>query len=171
MTRSTYHTSMAATLAVGAELSRAGYDVAFTLGNIPRIDLLCAVPDGQPFKIQVKGISSANAFWVQQAFFDADPQQDLFLVIVLVPPPPDPPLPDKSRLRFFVLSHSEAKHEFSKMPKIKRDRTPYTKESSGLNWGSITQYEDKWDKLPPITGTMQPNRRAASGPRAGAAAG
>jgi len=101
-------------------MSCRGYDVAFTIGNTPRIDLLCAVPDGKPFKIQVKGISNPNGFWVQKAFFDAHLQPDLFLIIVLVPP-----LGDAFPLRFFVLSHSDAKDEASKMPKYKRNGRPY----------------------------------------------
>jgi len=141
MKRATYYTSLTATLAVGAELSRRGYDVGFTIGNTPRIDLLSAVPDGQSFKIQVKGISNPMGFWVQKAFFHARLQPDLFLIIVLVPSR------DDSRLRFFVLSHADAKHEFSKMPKYKRDGRPY-ENGSGLYWKSITPYENAWAKLP-----------------------
>jgi hypothetical protein len=140
--RATHHTSLTATLAVGAELSRRGYDVAFTIGNTPRIDLLCAVPDGKAFKVQVKGISYSSGIWVQKAFFDADFQKDLFLVIVLVP------LDEVSPLRFFVLSHDDAKQEFSIMPKIKKDGNPV--DSWGLNWGSITRHEKKWAKLPAL---------------------
>lgn len=59
MKRATQHTSSAAVWATGAELSRRGYDVTFTLGNTARIDMLCAVPDGEPFKIQIKDYESA----------------------------------------------------------------------------------------------------------------
>jgi len=114
---------------------------------------LCAVPDGQPFKIQVKGISNPNGFWVQKAFFEAHLQQELFLIIVLVPPAAD------TSLRFFVLSHSDAQQESSKMPTRKRDGRLY-QNGSGLNWGSIKPYEDKWDKLPMVAATA--NRRSPS---------
>jgi len=100
------------------------------------------VSDGKAFKIQVKGISYSSGIWVQKAFFDAERQPDLFLVIVLVP------LDDVSPLRFFVLSHDEAKHEFSIMPKIKKDGNPV--DSWGLNWSSITPYEIAWTKLPAL---------------------
>lgn len=111
--------------------------------NTPRIDLLCAVPDGEAFKIQVKGISNANGFWVQKAFFEVAPQSQLFLVVVLVPSAADKPL------RFFVLSHSDAKHESSKLPTHKRDGRPY-ENGTGLQWGSIKPYENKWEKLPTV---------------------
>ena len=142
MKRATQHTSSAAVLATGAELSRRGYDVTFTLGNTRRVDMLCSVPDGQPFKIQVKGISTANAFYIDKSFFDRDTQSDLFLVVVLVPP-----VGEDVPFRFFVLSHADAKKEFSKMPTRKRDGRPY-ESGWGLNWGSVKPYENAWNKLP-----------------------
>lgn len=131
---------MAAALAVGAELSRRGYDVAFTLGNSPRIDLLATVPDGRPFKVQVKGISKPWGLYVQETFFAAPLQQDLFLVIVIVAR--EPVQDGCMGFRFFVLSHAEAKLEGGKMT------IPFKR---GLNWGSIKNYENAWRKLPQIT--------------------
>jgi len=144
MKRAIQHTSSAAVLATGAELSRRGYDVTFTLGNTRRVDMLCSVPDGPSFKIQVKGISTANALFIDKSFFTGDAQSDLFLVVVLVPP-----LGNASQLRFFVLSHADAKNEFSKMPTHKRDGRPYVT-GFGLNWGSIKHYENAWHKFPGI---------------------
>ena len=57
-TRSTQHTGAAGTLAVASELSRRGYDAAITLGNTPTLDILCSSPDGTPFTVQVKSVSS-----------------------------------------------------------------------------------------------------------------
>jgi hypothetical protein len=138
--RSNCQTAMAAAFGTGAELSRRGYNVCFTVGNTPRIDLLCCVPDGDTFKVQVKGISNRAGFWVQQSFFDATAQNDLFLVIVLVPKEDDLPL------RFFIMSHVDAKAESEKLPKFKRDGRRY--EVSGLAWGSVTPHEGRWDKFP-----------------------
>ena len=59
---------MAGIFAVASELSRRGYYVGLTIGNTPRIDLICAVPDGHKFTIQVKGISRKAPFWVQKHF-------------------------------------------------------------------------------------------------------
>lgn len=141
MIRTRLHTSWAATFATAAELSRRGYDVTFTLGNTPRIDLLCAVPDGEQFKIQVKGISNRAAFYAQKDFFDTKTRIDLFLVVVLVPKEKN------SELQFFILTHKEAQSEFNKMPKLKKDGRPYTS-GFGLNWGSVKNYKGKWDSLP-----------------------
>lgn len=102
--------------------------------------MLCSVPDGEAFKVQVKGISTRNAFYIDKSFFDAD-QPDLFLVVVLVPYSEEEPF------QFFVLSHAKAKEEFSKMPTHKRDGRLYER-GSGLNWGSVKEYEGKWATLP-----------------------
>lgn len=140
--RAIQHTASAAAFATAAELSRRGYDVAFTMGNTPRIDLLCALPDGEAFKVQVKGISNPAAFYVQKKFFEAPTQRDLYLVVVLVPRK-DKQIP----LRFFILTHGEAQREFQLMPTHKKDGRPYDS-GTGLNWGSITSYEDKWNTFP-----------------------
>jgi len=143
MKRAIQHTSSAAIFAIGAELSRRGYDVTFTLGNTARIDMLCAVPDSEElFKIQVKGISTANAFYIDKSFFEGQIQANLFLVVVLVPPSGE-----ESPFRFFVLSHDDAVKEFAKMPKTKRDGRPY-ENGFGLNWGSVKNYENAWEKFP-----------------------
>jgi hypothetical protein len=143
MKRAIQHTSSAAVLGTGAELSRRGYDVTFTLGNTRKVDMLCSVPDGKPFKIQVKGISNANGFYIDKSFFEGTIQKNLFLVVVLVPSNPD------SSMRFFVLSHTDAKKEFSKMPTHTRDGRFY-EDGSGLNWGSVKSYENEWFKLPTV---------------------
>jgi hypothetical protein len=52
----------------------------------------------QSFKVQVKGILTANAFYIGKSFLMDRFQPDLFLVVVLVPP-----LSADSPLRFFVL--------------------------------------------------------------------
>lgn len=114
MPRATAHTAQAAAMAVSAELARRGYDVAFTLGNTPKVDLLCNVPDGDMFKVQVKGLTIANGFIVRKSFFDESRDHNLFLVVVLVPPTPEA---DDVPFRFFVLSHDEARAEFAKMPR------------------------------------------------------
>jgi hypothetical protein len=144
MKRDNQHTSSAAVLASGAELSRRGYDVTFTLGNTRKVDMLYSVPDGKPFKVQVKGISGQYGFRIRKSFFEGDAQQDLFLVVVLVPTDVD------SSMRFFVLSHADAKSEFAKMPTHKKDGRAYDKDE-GLNWGSVKPYENKWSKFPTIT--------------------
>jgi hypothetical protein len=141
--RDKQQTSSAALLATGAELSRRGYDVTFTLGNTRRVDMLCSAPSGQPFKVQVKGISGAYGFYIDKSFFEGEIQPDLFLVVVVVPP-----LGNDAPLRFFILNHADAKKEFSEMPHQKQDGNPQP--NPGLNWGSVNNYENEWRKFPSL---------------------
>lgn len=122
------------------------------MGNTPRVDLLCAVPDGKQFKVQVKGISNAAGFYIQRRFFDPPTHNDLYLVVVvLVPRPARAPQPeaeardDERPLRFFILTHKEAQEEFASMPQKKMGPG---EPGPGLNWGSITPYENKWASFP-----------------------
>jgi hypothetical protein len=133
-------------MATAAELSRRGYDVAFTLGNTPKIDLLCSLPGGHAFKVQVKGVSHHSGPYVQTSFFKEPAEPMLFLVVVFVPPLGDELKP----FRFFVLSHQQAIDAWKEMPEFHRDGiTPYTeKDGDGLNWGSITPFEGKWGIFP-----------------------
>jgi hypothetical protein len=142
MNRSPLHTSWAAAYSACAELSRRNYDVAFTMGNTPKVDLLCCSPEGTPFKVQVKGISNTAGFWVRQGFFDGLADDALFLIVVYVPKDL------QKAARFFVLNHLQAKNGFDKMPKSTKGGKPYDESSTGLNWGSVTPYEDKWNILP-----------------------
>jgi hypothetical protein len=106
--------------------------------------MLCTVPDGEPFKIQVKGISTANAFYIDKSFFERPIQANLFLVVVLVPP-----IESESTFRFFVLTHDEAIRAYAKMPKTRRDGRPY-ESGNGLNWGLVKNYEGAWQSLPAL---------------------
>src|SRR5208283_3449796 len=107
--------------------------------------LICSVPNGQSFKVQVKGTSSKNFVLIQEAFFNAPLQQDLFLIVVLVPP-----ANAISASQFFVLSHADAIREWNSLPDTKKDGTPYASGGSygGLYWRNIKPYEGKWEKLP-----------------------
>lgn len=139
--RDKQQTSSAAVLAIGAELSRRGYDVTFTLGNTRRVDMLCSAPNGETFKLQVKGISGTYGFYIDKSFFEGEVQSNLFLVVVVVPL-----VGDNAPFRFFVLNHADAKKEFLEMPQQKRDGRPQS--NPGLNWGSIKNYENEWAKFP-----------------------
>lgn len=131
-------------LATGAELSRRGYDVTFTLGNTRKVDMLCAVPDGRTFKVQVKGLSNRNGFYIDKSFFDGTTQRDLYLAVVYVPP-----VGADGPMEFHILSHAQAQREFAKMPTHKKDGRPYPN-GSGLNWGSVLPYKDAWGAFPSL---------------------
>jgi hypothetical protein len=139
MKRQTHQTYAAATFATLAELSKRGFDVSMTIGNTPRTDILCSLPNASALKIEIKGISTANGFYIKKDFFELPEDSRRFLIVVLVPKEDD-------EFRYFILSHREAKHEFDKMPKTRKDGRPY-EEGNGLNWGSITNYENLWGTL------------------------
>jgi hypothetical protein len=141
-----YRVSMAATFAVASELSRRGYDVGLTVGNTPKIDLICSAPGGKAkFNVQVKGLSSKTAVLIRTSFFREPAEENLFLIVVLVSPLPEPYGP-----KFFVLTHTQAIERW-KTYTTKRDGTPYSSTSAdGLSWKDIEPYKDKWGALPPL---------------------
>ena len=142
MKRSRHHTSWAGALSVAAELSRRGYDATLTFGNTPSLDLLCSSPDGKPFKIQVKSLTTGNAVLIQKSLLDVVPQPDLFFAIVLVPAKEEAPM------EFRILTHREVTELWKSMPKVKKDGQPYKPGMDGLNWGVVKPYKGGWEKLP-----------------------
>jgi hypothetical protein len=152
----TSYTAGAATFATAAELSRLGYIVTITLRNTPKVDLLCSVPDGEQFKVQVKGITGQNAFWVQKDFLEGTLDPNLFLVVVLVP------TEDDQHFQFFIMTHKEAQgawRDSAFNPDGSRkaiQRGPrkglLPKEGGeGLSWGVVKKHSNRWDKMPKTT--------------------
>jgi hypothetical protein len=131
MKRNRHYTEWAATLATAAELTRQGYDVTLTFGNTPRVDLLCSVPGGNQFKVQVKGIAYANALFIQKYFFEDATQPDLFFIIVLVSEAPP-------FFRFFVMTHGEVKDAWAEWCKRRIEKGYY-----------VSMCDECWDKKNP----------------------
>lgn len=100
--------------------------------------------------MQVKGISTPNAFRIDKSFFEGPSQADLFLVVVLVPKN------EHLNFNFFVLSHAEAQAEFKKLPTHKKDGTEFAPGHDGLYWSSVEGYKDAWFKLPSSTPPIDP---------------
>jgi hypothetical protein len=151
MARKRQYTAWAAALATAAELSRRSYDVTITFGNTPKVDLLCSVPDGKQFKVQVKGISSRNALFIQKDFLEGTLEPNLFLVIVL--------LEDNKPFQFFIMTHAEAQdawrataYDSTGSPVLvkrgQRKGLPTKEGCEGLLWGSFKNHENRWDKFP-----------------------
>jgi hypothetical protein len=135
-------TGWAGTFLAAGELIRRGYDVALTSGNTPSTDLLCAPPQGPGFRVEVKSVANPNFVLISRKVLEAQPKPDLFFVVVLVPE--DLVKPPK----FHVLPHPEVRDLWARMPKTKRDGTPYKSGFEGLNWGDVVKHQDRWDKLP-----------------------
>jgi hypothetical protein len=64
--RSAHRTQWAAQFAVASELCKREYEVAFTMGNHPSVDLMVTSPEQISFGIDVKGLYNRN-FWAVRA--------------------------------------------------------------------------------------------------------
>ena len=142
MARTKHHTGWAGALAVGAELSRRGYDAAITLGNTPALDLICSSPQGRTFKVQVKSSSTPNWIRISLKYLECTPTPGLFFAVVLVPLDPDEPF------EFHILSHSEVCDAFARQSRTRRDGSPLKPGHEGIGWTDALKHLGRWDKLP-----------------------
>jgi hypothetical protein len=142
VTRSRHHTAWAGAFAVAAEPSRREYDAAITLGNTPTRDLLCTAPSGDQFAVHVKSAASRNWIPIQRALLEADPRDDLYLIVVLVPSDVASPF------EYHILTHPEACNLFGRQRKVRLDGLPYKPGMEGLSWAEVRPHRDRWDKLP-----------------------
>src|SRR6201992_3973420 len=92
--RSVHRTQWTAQFAVASELCKQGYEVAFTMGNHPTVDIMARGPRGGSFGIDVKGLYKPN-FWVVKT---KDAREQLYYVLAYVP--------DEGANRFFVLDQT-----------------------------------------------------------------
>ena len=97
--RSAHRTQWAAQFAVASELCKRGYEVAFTMGNHPVVDLMVISSNQTSFGIDVKGLYKPN-FWGVRA---KPPKVNLFYVFALVP--------DDRPNRFFILTQAQVNDE------------------------------------------------------------
>lgn len=141
--RSVHRTQWAAQFAVASELCKKGYEVAFTMGNHPSIDLMVRGPKGTPFHIDVKGLYKPN-FWTIR---EKDERSNLFYVLAFVP--------DEGKNEYFVLTQLEANAEIASELELERRRKQAKGSSldkvgsyTGLGWGTAKRYQDAWSSLP-----------------------
>jgi hypothetical protein len=123
----------ASTYAAAAELSRRGYLVTLTIGNAPAADLLAMAPSGEAFAVEVKGLSSANAWWVKVP----PARSDLYYVFVLV-------AEERAGDRFFIVPAVEV----AGLLTAYRTRFPNDTKFSGLRFPDVFLHEGRWDLLP-----------------------
>ena len=125
----------AAQFLAAAELERAGYDVAFTMGNsTPVADLMVGNPvTGEQFWVDVKGLQSRNAWFGKRK----GARPNLYYALVFVGS-------DRSKDMFFVLTQAEFN---DLVQKYDRDHPGQIKQG-GFAWGAPLGFENKWAKLP-----------------------
>jgi hypothetical protein len=117
-----------------AELTRHGYEVAFTMGNhTPVSDLMVGHPkSGLQFWVSVRGLGALNAWWGTP-----DPQRlNLFYILVLVGA-------TRTKDRFFILSQAEFDAEVQAYRLAHQSAKPV----GGFNWTAPHKYENQWNKL------------------------
>ncbi len=143
--RSVHRTQWAAQFAVASELCKRGYQVAFTMGNHPAVDLMVISPKGESFSIDVKGLYKRN-FWVVSP---KEQRHNLFYVFAFVP--------DRGQNEFFVLDQSTV----SRLVQAEFDRARANRIEKGTSlenierfpcipWEIVRGYSDKWEEtLPP----------------------
>jgi hypothetical protein len=134
MSRQGHHTQWAAQFAVASELCKRGYEVAFTAGNHPMIDLMVVSPGGKPFVVDVKGLYRKNPWPIGRKQL----RDDLFYVLVY--------LPKDEPNQFFVVSHAQVEALIrAQLKRLGRDdKYPVT----GFNWKEALPHEDAWHILP-----------------------
>lgn len=139
-----HQTQWAAQFAVASELCKRGYEVALTMGNHPRKDLMVHSPAGASFGVDVKGPYKRN-FWAVSK--KADRPDVLFYVLAFVP--------EGAPNRYFILTQAEvnagidevaAKAQASAIAKGKDG--PWTDKFPGIDWKYAEKFEDRWDRLP-----------------------
>lgn len=143
--RSAHRTQWAAQFAVASELCKRGYEVAFTMGNHPSVDLMVTSPAGVSFGIDVKGLYKRN-FWAVRT---KPTKPGLHYVFAFVP--------DDAPNRFFVLTQATVNAEIEaendrvkKRALAKGNANPRALNFPGIGWKHAVQFENAWKGvLPP----------------------
>ena len=141
--RAVHRTQWAAQFAVASELCKHGYEVAFTMGNHPTVDIMVRSPHGQAFGIDVKGLYKPN-WWVVKP---KDPREMLYYVLAYVP--------DEGGNRYFVLDQEQLNAEIAAELERALARAVAKGRSGekagafpGISWKFAERFENAWGNLP-----------------------
>jgi hypothetical protein len=135
--RSSHQTQWAAQFAVASELCRRGYEVAFTMGNHPCLDLMVYSPKNLPFAVDVKGLYKKN-FWLVR---EQTARKELFYVFAFVP--------SGTPSRFFVLTQEQVNKSIQEnFGRAKGKGRDLDKIRPGVAWKYVETFENRWDSLP-----------------------
>ena len=140
--RSAHQTQWAAQFAVASELCKRGYEVAFTMGNHPIIDLMVVSPKGVRFLVDVKGQYKPN-FWPVRPKKTRD---KLFYVLAFVP--------GEARNQFFILTQDQVSEgvridlEHAKALRKAKGLGGEPGDFPGIQRSFAQRFEDAWKALP-----------------------
>ena len=134
-------TQWATQFLAAAELIRRGYSVSFTQGNnTPVADLMVGSPSSNLFWVDVKGLSSKNAWLISPK----STREELFYILILLSPLVHDP-EKRTADRLFILSQSEVGDaEAAYMRAHPNDKGLIR----GFGFSGAEPHEDRWDKLP-----------------------
>lgn len=130
-----YATQWAGQFYVAAELTRKGYIVTFTLGNVPTTDLLVKSPEGKTFGVEVKSAKTKSICQLKEPPVPDNPE-DLFWIFVSL-------LGDAQPVYCIIRSDEVLRlwHEYN-------DKFPADDKFQGIQWSTLREYQDQWDALP-----------------------
>jgi hypothetical protein len=137
--RSSHQTQWAAQFAVASELCKRGYEVAFTMGNHPEVDLMVISPKRRSFHVDVKGLYKKN-FWLVSS---KPKRTSLFYAFAYVP--------TGEPNRFFIMTQGQVNREIKRdLKRIKAKGLNIDKHIPflGVKWGTAELYEKRWQVLP-----------------------
>jgi hypothetical protein len=136
--RKPIHTQWAGQFYVAAELARREYIVTFTLGNVPRTDLIATSPAGKSFRIECKSQKSSN-FWLVGDV----PEKPVYYIFVLVP------LKDYEFPEFFIIPSKTVKQLVAEEIKRTNERgTNPATFKAGFPFSEVKPFKNAWHKLP-----------------------
>src|SRR5581483_7039323 len=126
-----HRTQWTAQFAVASELCKLGYEVAFTMGNHPSVDLMVHSPHQKAFLIDVKGLYKKN-YWAIKAKIA---KENLFYVLAFVP--------DNDHNRYFILTQAQVNEEIEADRAVARARG-VSETVTGIPWRRAESYEGAW---------------------------
>jgi hypothetical protein len=139
---SPHQTQWAAQFAVASELCKRDYQVALTMGNHPRVDLMVISPRGTKFAVDVKGLYKRN-WWL---ITEKEALQNLFYVLAFVPV--------NAPNQFFILKQQQVNEaipsfvERGRQERLRKGRSiEKVEQMRGLPWTFVERFTD-WGILP-----------------------
>jgi hypothetical protein len=139
---SAHQTQWAAQFAVASELCKRGYEVGFTMGNHPAIDLMVVSPKGVNFLVDVKGQYKPN-FWPVRPKMTRD---KLFYVLAFVP--------ENVLNQFFILTQDQVNQgiridlEHARSLRKAKGLSGDPADFPGIQRKFAQGFEDAWKVLP-----------------------
>lgn len=137
------NTQWAAQFAVASELCKRRYQVSYTLGNVPSVDLMATSPETHtPFCVSVKGLHKLPNSWPVKP---KPVRIGLYFILAFVPL--------NAVNRFFIMTQEEVYAELAAYNESHDRSSNYG--FQGVTLTMARTHENEWGKLPPIAPTAE----------------